>query len=297
MAKVYFFKKSKSQPEDLKGLERLFDAAALNNLIVKDDIVALKIHFGERGNNAYIKPPFAKCIVDKVKSLGGKPFLTDANTLYPGGRSETSNHIETAIQHGFTYDAIGASVIIADGLRGEDSKKIQVNLKHFKEVIIASHALLSNSMIVLTHFKGHDMTGFGGTLKNLGMGLGTREGKRAMHEDVSSTPALQERIVEYAFGVVKEKRGKIGYINFLTDISPNCDCYPFNDPPIVQDIGFLASLDPVAIDQASIDLVIEAAKEDKFKKLYPDVDWGVQLKYGEEIGLGERKYELERIIV
>jgi uncharacterized Fe-S center protein len=104
-------------------------------------------------------------------------------------------------------------------------------------------------------------------------------------------PALvQEKIAEYAYGAVKGK--KTGYISFLTDISPNCDCYPRNDPPVVPDIGILASLDPVAIDQASIDLVNQAAGRDVFRTLYPAVDWAIQLDYAVALGLGSREYEL-----
>ena len=107
---------------------------------------------------------------------------------------------------------------------------------------------------------------------------------------IGPSDLVQEKIVEYAFAAVKDK--KAGYLTFLTDVSPNCDCYAHNDPPVIPDLGVLASLDPVAIDQAAIDLVNGAACKDIFREIYPDADWNVQLHYAEEIGLGSRKYEL-----
>jgi uncharacterized Fe-S center protein len=169
-------------------------------------------------------------------------------------------------------------------------------------------------MLVLTHFKGHELTGFGGTLKNLGMGLASRRGKLFQHSDCENCKAqkgckkfetlsacwvggptlAQEKIVEYAYGAVKDK--KVGYINFICNVSEQCDCYAFNSEPIVPDIGILASFDPVAIDQASVDLVNQTAGRisgaDKFRALYPEVDWEIQLRYAEEIGLGKREYNL-----
>jgi len=293
-SKVYFTK-------DPTQAAALFEAAGFDKLIAPGEDVALKIHFGEPGNNAYLKPNMVKGIREKVKEVGGKPFYTDANTLYKGPRDNTKDHLKVAQDHGFEPVIISAE---------DDFETIEVNLKHFKKVFIAGDAARVKTIVTLTHFKGHDVTGFGGALKNLGMGLGTRQGKLKMHQDCEHCPELktckknltiescwvgspalvQEKMVEYACGVVKNK--KVGYLSFLTDISPDCDCYPYNDPPIVPDIGVLASLDPVAIDQASIDLVNQAAGKDVFRELYPQVDWTIQLKYAEEIGLGSRKYEL-----
>jgi len=298
MSKVFFTK-------SIDQIDKLFDQAELGKIIAAGDRVALKIHFGEPGNNAYLKPQMVKGIRDKVKGLGGKPFYTDANTLYKGPRDNTKDHLKVAKDHGFE------PVIISEE---NDHETVEVNLKHFKKVYIAGVAARAKTMIVLTHFKGHDTTGFGGALKNVGMGLGTRLGKLKMHQDCENCPELktckknqtvescyfgsptivQEKMVEYAFGVQKGK--KVCYFNFIIDVSPNCDCYPHNDPPIVPDIGVLASLDPVAIDQASVDLVNKTEgrikDDDKFRTLWPKVDWSVQLKYAEEIGLGSREYEL-----
>jgi hypothetical protein len=295
MVTEVFFSKDPTKAADL------FETAGLGELITPGEEVALKIHFGEPGNTAYLKPHMVNGIRDKVKGPGGKPFYTDANTLYKGPRDNTKDHLKVARDHGFE------PVVISEE---NDHETIEVNQKHFKKVFIAGFAARAKTMIALTHFKGHDTTGFGGALKNIGMGLGTRLGKLRMHQDcehcpevktcrknqaiesclVGSPALVQEKMVEYAYGVVKNK--KTGYISFLTDISPNCDCYDHNDPPIVPDIGVLASLDPVAIDQASVDLVNQAGGKDMFRALYPNVDWSVQLRYAEEIGLGSRKYDL-----
>lgn len=309
MVKVYFLDMQKlGKEKTLAKLPELFDLAGFGSFIEKGDSVALKIHFGEIGNTAYLKPLWVKPIIEKVKEKGGRPFLTDANTLYQGTRNETISHLKTASEHGYDLVSTGAPVIIADGLTGKDTAHVKIDLKHFKELKIALAIQQAQSLIALTHFKGHDMTGFGGALKNIGMGSGTKAGKLDMHSDcenckarttcqkkqtieacwVGSSDLVQEKMVEYAYGVIKERPYKVGFLTFILDVSPNCDCYSFNDPPIVEDIGILASLDPIAIDQASVDLV----GGDNFKKLYPNVDWAIQLKYGEKIGLGSRKYEL-----
>lgn len=293
-SKVFFAK-------DAARAAELFAEAGLDKLIAPGEEVALKIHFGEPGNTAYLKPQMVKGIRDKIIGLGGKPFYTDANTLYKGPRNNTKDHLKLARDHGFE------PVIISEE---NDRETIEVDLKHFKKLFVAGFAARAKTLIALTHFKGHDTTGFGGALKNIGMGLGSRQGKLRMHQDcehcpqaktcrknltiescwVGSPTLVQEKMVEYAYGVVKNK--KTGYVSFLTDISPDCDCYPHNDPPVVPDLGVLASLDPVAIDQASINLVNQAAGKDVFRELYPKVDWAVQLSYAEEIGLGSRKYDL-----
>ncbi len=269
--------------------------------------------------------------MNHLVSSGKKPFLTDANTLYKGKRSNAVDHINTAATHGYCF----APVVIADGLNGKDYVKVKVSGKHYSEVNIGSVAVHADSILVMTHFKGHELTGFGGAIKIVGMGLGSRSGKQQMHADVApeikneictgcgtcieSCPAnairlvegkavinrekcigcaecvvtcpsdaieiswngapdsVQEKIAEYALGAVKGK--KCAYFNFINNVSPNCDCYGFNNPPIVKDVGVLASLDPVAIDQASVDLVIKTAGHDIIKKTWPDIDYNVQLTH------------------
>lgn len=372
-SKVYFTNLRVSSKTSLPDkLEKLFHKAGFDQTIAPRELVAIKVHFGEPGNLAYIRPPFVRRVVDIVKKLQGRPFLTDANTLYVGKRANSVDHLESAIQNGFDYAVVGAPLIIADGLTGHDYQKVKIRGKHFQEVNIGSAAVQADAMVVLTHFKGHELMGFGGAIKNLGMGLGSRSGKQQMHSDVlpsvkdekcvgcekcshwcpadaiemvpftgnkaeqkahideekcwgcaecvatcpsgaispkwRTTPeAAQEKMAEYALGAVAGKKGKVAYLTFLMNISPNCDCMPQNDCPIVQDIGMLASFDPVALDKACVDMVnrlpalagsvIEGLKpgDDKFRAVYPNIDWSPQLKHAQQIGLGSVEYEIVEI--
>lgn len=361
MSNVYLSRFSGKHKSWLTKTEELFERAGFASLISPGDIVAIKVHFGERGNTAFLSPLYVRRIVDKVKAAGGKPFITDANTLYVGTRSNAVDHLTTALENGFGYATVGAPLVIADGLNGKDYVAVEIDGKHFKEAKLGSAVVHANAMIVLTHFKGHELTGFGGALKNVGMGLGCRSAKQMMHSDVlpevdeetctacgdcvdwcptgaiavddaaridpatcigcgectvtcsfgaimvnwkTEPQTIQEKIVEYTWAAVKDKPGKVGYVNFVMDVSPDCDCWGWNDTPIVPDIGIAASLDPIAIDQACADLVndtlgiagrLERVDDpDKFGHI-SGIDWRPQLAYGEEIGLGTRAYNLVTI--
>ena len=368
MASKVFFMDLKA---DFKGslpdkLGRLIGKAGLSDSVKKRDLVAVKLHFGEKGNTAFIKPLFVRKVVKEIKKIGGKPFLTDTNTLYSGTRSDAQSHINTAIENGFACCVTMAPIIIADGLRGRSEIAEIINEKNFKEVFIGQEIQRADAIVSLSHFKGHMLSGFGGTIKNIGMGCASRRGKLAQHSTLcpaikkkkcigcgecqshcsqnaislkdekakidtnlcigcgecivicangaievkwnQSIPVFMENMVEYTKGVLKDKIGKLLFVNFLTDISPECDCLPYNDRPIVRDIGITASMDPVAIDQASVDLVNKEAAlldsclktntapgEDKIKGVYPKIDWTLQLDYAQKLGLGNREYELEKI--
>jgi uncharacterized Fe-S center protein len=367
--------KVSSEKTLLDKLDILMDHTNLKEKIREKDLVAIKLHFGERGNTAYVRPIFLRRVVDRVKQYKGKPFLTDTNTLYIGTRSEAVSHLTTAYQNGFDYSVVDAPLLIADGLKGNSAIKVQIDKPLFKTVSIAQGIYTADVLICVTHFKGHELSGFGGALKNLGMGCASREGKLSEHSNISpkvkakackgcerclaccpeqaismlspkseiegkrqvafidpkrcigcgeciltcpngtiqirwneSIPIFQKKMVEYAYGAVQKKKGKTLYLSFLTQISPACDCYGFSDTPIVGDIGILSSEDPVAIDQASVDLVdkeegnrsskLTSAWEsggNKFRAIYPEVDWNIQLSYAEKIGLGTREYELIKI--
>ncbi len=368
-SKVYYANLRINSGSLLDRAEKVLNQAGLSKIIAPHDLVAIKIHFGESGNLAYIKPPYVRRAVEMIKKLEGRPFLTDANTLYVGTRANSVDHLETAIRNGFDYSVAGAPLIIADGLTGKDYVKVKINGDHLKEVNIGSNAYHADAMVVMSHFKCHELTGFGGAIKNLGMGLGSRSGKQQMHSDVlpsvydkkctgcakckqwcpaeaiamedwngnkigrkafimadkcwgcgecivscqfgairpnwkTRPEALQEKMAEYALGAMQDKADKIIFINFVMDISPECDCISHNDFPIVQDIGILASTDPVALDKACADLVnsmpampgsvIEGLKagEDKFRAVHPDIDWEPQLRHAEKMGLGSMEYEL-----
>ncbi len=363
-SQVYFSDLRTSFKENIfLKLNRLLDAAAMDDTVTARRLVAIKLHFGEKGNSAFIRPNFLRTVVDRVEGLGAHPFLTDANTLYAGTRGNSVSHLHTAVLNGFAYSVVNAPVIIADGIRGASFKAVPIDQEFIQTAYIAKDIAEADGLISVAHFKGHELTGFGGTLKNLGMGCASRKGKMVQHSDVSpkikkkkcvgcgecvnhcaskaivlkekkatinakkcvgcgecilicpneaidvswskNVPLLQKKMTEYALAVLKGKEKSSFFINFLTDISPACDCYGHSDAPIVHDVGIVASKDPIAIDQASADLVNQQAGtaasclneglhpgEDKFRAVYPKVDWTVQLDHGEKIGLGSREYEL-----
>lgn len=311
--------------------------------------LAIKMHFGEEGNDGYVKPEYTAPLVKIAKEKTAFPFLTDASTIYVGKRADAYHHLLIADKHGFNIQNCGCPVIIADGLRGNAEEKIKADFKHFKSVSVARDIFYADSFLFLNHFKGHEVTGFGGALKNMGMGCGSKSGKYAMHHSSKpavkaekctacgncvkwcaqnalklidkkivmdtdkcvgcgqcivgcafgvfklkwneGTIAVQERIVEYAAAVVRGK--KSASINFLNHISKFCDCFSMaKNPPLIEDVGIVAGNDPVAVDQASYDIVNKAYGKNFFKELYPDIDPTIQLEYAEKLGLGSRKYQL-----
>lgn len=171
--------------------DRLYDAAGLGRFDFKDKFVAIKLHFGELGNLAFLRHNYAAGLVAYVKARGGRPFLTDCNTLYTGSRSNALDHLDTALLNGYCFPTTGAHVLIADGLKGDDDVEVPVEGAVFSPVARIGRALADADVIIsLTHFKGHESTGFGGALKNLGMGGGSRRGKKDMHS--SCKPRLGE---------------------------------------------------------------------------------------------------------
>ena len=182
--KVYFTDFVTRNAETLpQKLARLIMTAGMDQIDFQDKFVAIKIHFGELGNMAHLRPGYARVLVDLIKDLGGKPFLTDANTLYVGSRKNALDHIETAYLNGFTPYTTGAHIIIADGLKGTDEVAVPVVGGEFvKEALIGRGIMDADIVISLNHFKGHEEAGFGGALKNLGMGSGSRAGKKDMHD-------------------------------------------------------------------------------------------------------------------
>ncbi len=317
-----------------------------------NDLIALKMHFGEKGNKGQIPPKYIASLVKDLKARNFKPFLVETSTLYVGKRSNAYDHLVLAFEHGYDYQSIGAPIIMADGLRGHSSVKVKINGIHNKEVDVASDTRVYDGMLVLSHMTGHVEAGFGATIKNIGMGLASRAGKRVQHSsvkpevnDIKCTacgrciewcPAnaitinnsakinkakcigcgecftvctsnaigfdwgadkvrIQEDIAEHALGVVKDREEKNCYMTFLTSITKNCDCVANDNEVCMDDIGVLASRDPVALDQASVDMVNKHYGKDFFSHSFPDIDYTIQLKHAEKIGLGSRKYELEEL--
>ncbi|ULQ59137.1 DUF362 domain-containing protein [Brucepastera parasyntrophica] len=349
----------------LAKLERLLRMAGLVSLDLKGKYTAFKIHLGEPGNLAYIRPPYVGTITGLVREMGGLPFLTDSNTLYSGRRHNAYDHIRAALENGFSRDSTGCDIIIADGLKGNDFVEMTVTGgSHCTTAMIGSAVAEADAVISINHFKGHELTGFGGALKNLGMGCASRGGKRFLHEvshpvidrdactgcgscvkncqsmaicldakhkavidhslcvgcsqcvavcrfnaarnmPGSASKICSERIAEYAEAILHERPSF--HINFVMNVSPNCDCWTSNDAPIVPDIGIFAGLDPVALDQACVDAVNAApalngtaltdkgfagGAGEKFGHIHPDTDWSACLDHAEQLGIGTRKYEL-----
>lgn len=364
-ADIYFTNLRARSPEENipSKIGRLFDAAGFGSVIGRGALTAIKLHFGETGNTTYLHPVFVARVVAKVREYGGNPFLTDSNTLYRGSRQNAADHLTTAIEHGFAYSVVKAPVIIADGLNGGNWNSVPVNGRRLATAKISGNIRASESMIVLSHFKGHELAGFGGAIKNLAMGCAPPAGKHEQHAPLHpridtavcagcgrcaeecpegaislpegesvidhgrcvgcgacaavcetgavafdwehDVPAFLELMAEYALGAVTGKEGCVGYYNFLMGITPDCDCVSWSDAPLVPDIGILASTDPVAIDQASLDLVnrqhghagtllsgAHRPGEDKFRGVWPQVKGDYILDYAEENGLGEKAYRL-----
>ena len=366
-SKVYFTNlKIRPGLSLLKKLENLIIKAGIGQIDFSNKIVAIKIHFGEPGNLAYLRPDYAAQIVRFLRSKKALPFLTDCNTLYYGRRSNAPEHLEAAFEHGYNPLVTGCPVIIADGVRGAEYREVALNLELTQLAKIGTAIADSDIIISMTHFKGHELTGFGGALKNLGMGCASVGGKLFLHS--GSSPKIHEknctgcricekycahdaikvgkdkiahidyekcvgcgqcvavcqynasrvvwkqsseiackRISEYALAAIKDKPSF--HINFIIDVSPDCDCWDTNDIPLVPDIGIAASSDPVALDKASADLVIaspalagstirenhkndDLTGKDKFRLSHPDTFWQAGLEHAVKIGLGNTDYEL-----
>jgi uncharacterized Fe-S center protein len=366
-SKVWFTNlRTKPSQNLLKKLENLVIRAGIEKIDFKKKMTAIKIHFGEPGNLAYLRPNYAAHIVKMLKSREAIPFLTDCNTLYYGRRSNAPSHLEAAFENGYNPLATDCPVIIADGIKGTEFREITINLELCKTAKIGSAIADADIIITMNHFKGHELTGFGGALKNLGMGCASVGGKLFLHS--GSSPKIHEenctgcricekycahdaikvgpdkiaridykkcvgcgqcvavcqydsarvvwknasdivckKVSEYAFAATLDKPSF--HINFIMDVSPNCDCWDVNDYPVVADIGIAASFDPIALDQASGDMVKEAPAlqgsrickdhdhgdlrgKDKFKLAHPDTFWQAGIEHAEKIGLGSTAYEL-----
>ena len=215
-SKVYFTDLRVQAGDNLlKKLDRLIRAAGMEEINFNRQFTAIKIHFGEPGNLAFLRPNYAKVVADAVKSLGGKPFLTDCNTLYTGRRKDALEHMDSANENGFVPCTTGCQIIIGDGLKGTDEALVPVEGgEYVKEAKIGRAVMDADIIISLNHFKGHEATGFGGALKNLGMGCGSRAGKMEMHSD--GKPVVRKELCvgcrkcsrECAHGAISYQDGK-----------------------------------------------------------------------------------------
>lgn len=220
-SKVYFTNLHTKVNDTLQQkLARLLKKAGMGQIDFQKKYTAIKIHFGEPGNLAYLRPNYAKTVADFVKELGGKPFLTDCNTLYVGGRKNALDHLESAYLNGFSPFSTGCHILIADGLKGTDEALVPVEGgEYVKEAKIGQAIMDADVFITLNHFKGHEATGFGGALKNIGMGCGSRAGKMEMHS--AGKPSVDQklcigcgmcsRICAHEAAVVTDKKASIDH--------------------------------------------------------------------------------------
>jgi hypothetical protein len=369
MAKVYFasaralkWKYNDSMPGKL---ERLLRELGLSNYFEPDEWVAVKTHFGSEGAHRIVRPIFLRKVVDALKSINAKPFVTDTV------RIKGLDYLEVANQNGINHLSVGAPVVLADGLYGNDSIIIKAG-EIISEIAVASVIYDVPAMIVCSHVKGHIQAGYAGAIKNIAMGgvsskhreCGWKCGRGAMHtvgegkliwdhekcevchqcEEICpletikienelfsykeedcwrcgrctrvcpsgalSLPGDDKRfmrsLAESAKAVLSTfKKGKVIYVNFLTEIQPECDCMPTADVPVIQDQGILISDDIVAIEQASVDMLLkapplpQAATEEKAIAKGEDIlfrlsekPYWIQIEEAERLGLGSRKYEI-----
>ena len=287
--KVYMFKEI--SPENLVKIYEALGREATGK-------VAVKLSTGEPGGHNFLQPALIKDLVQKVKGT-----IVECNTAYGGGRADTENHLKAAKDHGFT--AI-APVDIMDA-EGEVALPVKGG-KHLKEDFVGSHYLNYDFTVVLSHFKGHAMGGFGGAIKNISIGIASSAGKAWIHSagktkgnpwgNLPPQDDFLESMAEAAKAIIDHCGDKILYISVANNLSVDCDCDSSPEDPKMGDIGILASLDPVALDKACTDLV--RASEDHGKiHLIERIDSrnGMHtLEYGEKIGLGSQKYELVKLV-
>ncbi len=337
-----------------ENFEKLLSCINLE-FIQHKNFVAIKTHFGEENCDTFIPAELYKPLIKILNQRKTLSFLTDTNTIYVGRRANAVEHLKLAHQHKFSLENIGLPVIIADGIKGNDYVEVEINLKHFKKAMVASNIYYSDVLICVSHFKGHMLFGFGGAIKNLGMGCAARPAKYLLHNalkpkvkiqncngcgkcivycfvnaltvdkdkkivvfdqnkctgcgecihvcenKVFSIPwdlsykEVQERTVEYAYAVIKNKIGKMLFINFLFNITKDCDCIPKQQVPVVEDIGIVAGYDPVAVDFCSLNIVNDISGKDLFKEFWPQIDYSVQLDYAEYVGLGSKNYTMVKL--
>ena len=302
MSKVYFTDMRTSFTENLpKKLTRLIDRAGLGTIDFDHKFVAIKIHFGEMGNLAYLRPQYARALAAYIKERGGLPFLTDCNTLYVGSRKNALEHIDTAYQNGFTPYATGCQIIIADGLKGNDEVEVPVRGGEYVQKAKIGRAVMDADVFIsLTHFKGHEEAGFGGALKNVSIGIASSNGKRWIHsagvtkDKWVETPqdAFLESMAEADEAVISHMHGKMMYLNVMNRLSVDCDCLASPTEPDMHDIGVLSSLDPVALDQACVDLIHTAPDGASVTERIASLHGEHILEYAEELGIGSRAYRL-----
>lgn len=340
MSDVYFYRLHPATSR-LQGLRQLLEESGILSSIENGDLVAIKLHVGEIGNPYHVDPLLVRTVVDAVKESGGDPFLTDTTTYYLYERHNALQHHRTALAHGFGYEAVRAPFIVADGLGSSDGVRLP-GLGIMPEAHIAALFLECDFLFFISHCKGHPLTGYGGAVKNVGMGCATKRTKLAEHRSANymidtekctgcgtcvevcpygyprvvdgkarneselcmccpicrdSCPAgaidlanllnLQKAIAACCAIFLSAFGERRAFLNVATNISRQCDCFEAPGEIVHQDIGYFASLDPVAADRAFLD----AVNPSLFHRLH-NVDPRVQLEEAERLGIGENRVRL-----
>ncbi|MEN3050650.1 MAG: DUF362 domain-containing protein [Candidatus Methanosuratincola petrocarbonis] len=364
MSEVYFFDFSESG-DVLGGIDRLLEKCTKaggggEGIGLEGKRVAVKAHFGELGNYTHIRPAFVRRVVEHVKGMGGLPFATETTALYPeGARVTVEESLKTAAYNGFTEEGLGCPILIADAPDGY-SGTVTEGGRYINFVKVAKAIADADAIVVLSHVKGHVLSGIGGAIKNLAMGCTTKDCKREQHrahglvfheeectgcgscakvcrfsalEMVEGRPVwdwdrcfycstcrfsceygaigiledgkerFQKGMAEAAAGVMRVIEAKAAvFLNFLFDVTPLCDCAAPAGRLVVQNVGILASRDPVAIDAASIHLIDSAEVFPSWEVSPPDVlgkinrtDSWIHIKEAERLGMGSREYRLVKV--
>ena len=290
-SKVYYTKEV--TPEKVVEMFKLLNKKLIGN-------VATKVHSGEEGNQNYLHPEFWKPIIDYVHGT-----VVECNTAYPGERNTTEKHLKTIEKHGwnkyFNVDLLDEE--------GPDIEIEVPNGKHLKKDLLGKNITKYNSMLVLSHFKGHPMGGYGGALKQLSIGCASSAGKTLIHSAGTNTDQYTlwdnlppqddflESMAEAASAVVKYYDGNMAFINIMANMSVDCDCCAVAEDPCLKDMGILVSLDPVAIDRACIDIVMKSDDPGKehFLERVKSRNGEHTIDVAEQLGFGSKDYELVEI--
>lgn len=343
-----------SDREISEKAQRVFKLGDFWHCFKENDFTALKVHVGEPPNNTYIRAGCLKGLVEQLRELRTRPFVTDTCTLYRGRRQNAVDHTTVAGEHGFDTAGLGIPFIIADGLFGTNETAVQINGELNKEVYIASEITRCQSLLGVAHLTGHPGTCAAATIKTLGMGCASRKGKLRQHsainpkindkcvlcgDCISSCPVdaiskgeekaaidddkcigcgeclavcrfnavefdwerenelLQKDMAEHALGALKGKQGRAAFFNFVMSVSEGCDCFDKKDMKIIcDDVGILASTDPVAVDKAALDLVEQQSGKTMIELVGNEkLDPRFQIEHAEKIGLGSSRYELVEV--
>jgi len=345
---------SSSREQRLAAFARVITKVGYLERINRGELVAIKTHFGEEKDGNYVPPWQLAPLAAAVRQRGASPFLVETSVLYKSPRSDAVSHLEVARAHGF--GELGLPIVMLDGLRGNNERAVELPAGTLcKTVKLAADLAHCDHVLVVSHVTGHLATGMGACLKNVGMGLSSRQGKLQQHSGsklvvsekrctacgtciqycpegaITSDPArgdkavidepkcigcgeclavcrddavkfkwdaasadLQRRMAEHALGAYLLARERMAFFNFVVDVTKDCDCIGKSEK-VLGDVGILASLDPVAIDQASLAL-LQARHHCRLEdRSYPELDASIQLEHAERIGLGKRTYDLAQV--